>query len=76
MSQRLAIELNGKQVNLQIWDTAGQERFQSITADCSPGSHAIAIAYDITNRTVLTTCDAGFVMAIPSYDLILGRMVI
>jgi Ras-related protein Rab-1A len=44
------LEVNGKQVKLQIWDTAGQERFQSITANYYHGSHAIAIVYDITNR--------------------------
>jgi Ras-related protein Rab-1A len=44
------MEVNGKQVKLQIWDTAGQERFQSITANYYHGSHAIAIVYDITNR--------------------------
>jgi Ras-related protein Rab-1A len=44
------LEVNGKQVKLQIWDTAGQERFQSITANYYHGSHAIAIVYDVTNR--------------------------
>jgi Ras-related protein Rab-1A len=44
------MEVNGKQVKLQIWDTAGTERFQSITANYYHGSHAIAIVYDITNR--------------------------
>ena len=44
------IDIDGKQVKLQIWDTAGQERFQSITANYYHGSHAIAIVYDVTNR--------------------------
>ena len=44
------MEVNGKQIKLQIWDTAGQERFQSITANYYHGSHAIAIVYDVTNR--------------------------
>ena len=44
------MEVNGRQVKLQIWDTAGQERFQSITANYYHGSHAIAIVYDITDR--------------------------
>ena len=26
------MQLNGKNVKLQIWDTAGQERFKNITA--------------------------------------------
>jgi Ras-related protein Rab-1A len=44
------MDINGKQVKLQIWDTAGQERFRSITENYYRGSHAIAIVYDITNR--------------------------
>jgi Ras-related protein Rab-1A len=44
------MEVDGKQVKLQIWDTAGQERFQSITANYYHGSHAIALVYDITSR--------------------------
>jgi Ras-related protein Rab-1A len=44
------LEVNGKQIKLQIWDTAGQERFQSITTNYYHGSHGIAIVYDITNR--------------------------
>ncbi|KAK8899975.1 hypothetical protein M9Y10_002298 [Tritrichomonas musculus] len=44
------IDVNGRQIKLQIWDTAGQERFQSITANYYHGSHAIAIVYDITSR--------------------------
>lgn len=44
------MDVNGRQVKLQIWDTAGQERFQSITANYYHGSHAIAIVYDITDR--------------------------
>ena len=44
------IDVDGKQVKLQIWDTAGQERFQSITANYYHGSNAIALVYDITDR--------------------------
>lgn len=44
------LDVDGKQVKLQIWDTAGQERFQSIVANYYHGSHAIALVYDITDR--------------------------
>lgn len=44
------LDVNDRQIKLQIWDTAGQERFQSITANYYHGSHAIAIVYDITDR--------------------------
>ena len=45
------MELDGRQIKMQIWDTAGQERFQSITSNYYRGSHAIAIVYDITDRS-------------------------
>ncbi|EAY11403.1 GTP-binding protein YPTM1, putative [Trichomonas vaginalis G3] len=44
------LDVDGKQVKLQIWDTAGQERFQSIVSNYYHGSHAIALVYDITDR--------------------------
>ena len=43
------ININGKQVKLQIWDTAGQERFKSITASYYKGAHCIIFVYDITD---------------------------
>lgn len=44
------VDIDGRQVKLQIWDTAGQERFKSITANYYHGSNAIALVYDITDR--------------------------
>jgi len=38
-----------KCIKLQIWDTAGQERFRTITTSYYRGSHAIIIAFDLTN---------------------------
>ena len=44
------LEVQGKNVKLQIWDTAGQERFAAITTSYYRGTHAIMLVYDITNR--------------------------
>lgn len=43
------IELEGKQVKLQIWDTAGQERFRTITSSYYRGAHGIIVVYDVTD---------------------------
>ena len=44
------MQLNGKNVKLQIWDTAGQERFKDITASYYRGGNGILVVYDITDR--------------------------
>jgi Ras-related protein Rab-1A len=43
------ININNKQIKLQIWDTAGQERFRSITSSYYKGSHCVIFVYDITD---------------------------
>ena len=45
------INVNGKQVKMQIWDTAGQEKFRSLISNIYKGSHCILLCYDVTNRT-------------------------
>lgn len=44
------IEVDGKQVKLQIWDTAGQERYKTITQTYYKGAMGIVIAYDCTDE--------------------------
>ena len=44
------LEVNGKEVKLQIWDTAGQERFKNITASYYRGGNGVLVVYDITDR--------------------------
>ncbi|VDL81411.1 unnamed protein product [Schistocephalus solidus] len=44
------INLDGKQIKLQIWDTAGQETFRSITRSYYRGAAGALLVYDITRR--------------------------
>ena len=44
------VDIEGKNVKLQIWDTAGQERFKNITASYYRGGNGILVVYDITDR--------------------------
>merc|ERR1712117_640031 len=44
------INIEGKQVKLQIWDTAGQEAFRSITRAYYRGATGALLVYDITRR--------------------------
>jgi small GTP-binding protein len=40
-------------VKLSIWDVAGQERFQSLRTGFYKGSRAVALVYDVTEKTSL-----------------------
>ena len=44
------INVNGKNVKLQVWDTAGQERFRTITQSYYKGSMGIMLVYDCTSE--------------------------
>eukprot|EP00002_Diphylleia_rotans_P029395 TRINITY_DN598_c0_g1_i1.p1 TRINITY_DN598_c0_g1~~TRINITY_DN598_c0_g1_i1.p1 ORF type:complete len:183 (-),score=43.55 TRINITY_DN598_c0_g1_i1:464-1012(-) len=44
------LQVEGKEVKLQIWDTAGQERFRAITHSYYHGAHGILVAFDVTKR--------------------------
>jgi len=48
------IDIDNKQIKLQIWDTAGQESFRSITRSYYRGAAGALLVYDITRRDTFT----------------------
>ncbi|EFA83597.1 Rab GTPase [Heterostelium album PN500] len=44
------IDIDNKQLKIQVWDTAGQEKFRSITRAYYRGAVGAMIVYDITRR--------------------------
>jgi len=45
-----SVNIEGKNVKLQIWDTAGQDRFRTITCSYYRGAQGIIVVYDVTDR--------------------------
>ncbi len=43
------IEVDGKNLKLQLWDTAGQERFKNVNQTYFKGAVAVILAYSIDN---------------------------
>jgi small GTP-binding protein len=44
------VDIDGRQIKLQIWDTAGQDRFRCIVRSYYRGAAGALLVYDITKR--------------------------
>lgn len=44
------VDVDGKNVKIQIWDSAGQERFRAIAAAYYRGAHGIGVVFDVTDE--------------------------
>lgn len=42
------MDINGRQIKMQVWDTAGQEEFRSMTRAYYRSSAAALVVYDCT----------------------------
>ncbi|RVD92601.1 GTP-binding ryh1-like [Tubulinosema ratisbonensis] len=51
------MEIDGKEVKLQIWDTAGQEKFNSIISSYARDSFIAVIVYDLSKRKSFDSVD-------------------
>eukprot|EP00494_Astrolonche_serrata_P027102 UN27365 len=69
------VNIDNKQIKLQIWDTAGQEAFRSITRSYYRGSAAALLVYDITRRETFkhlsTWVDEAMTNGTPNMKIIL-----
>ena len=45
------LNINGKDIQLDIWDTAGQEKYRSLGRRFYKDAYIICLVYDITNAT-------------------------
>ena len=41
------LQIENKQIKIQLWDTAGQEKFRNITSSYYRGTHGCLIVYDV-----------------------------
>ena len=51
------LNINGKQIRIEIWDTAGQERFRNIAKNYFQSSNGFLLVYDITKKTTFEKLD-------------------
>ncbi|AYV78041.1 MAG: P-loop containing nucleoside triphosphate hydrolase [Edafosvirus sp.] len=51
------IQIDDKQINIQIWDTAGQEVFRSLTKAYYKNAYGALLCFDVTNRKTFDQID-------------------
>jgi Ras-related protein Rab-6A len=51
------MEMNDREVRLQLWDTAGQERFNSIIPNYTRDSFMAVVVFDVTNKSSFEQID-------------------
>lgn len=61
------IELDGKNIKLQIWDQAGQNRFRTVTSTYYRGAMGILLVYDITFEQSFTNLKNKWIQSIQRY---------
>eukprot|EP01017_Pseudomicrothorax_dubius_P009510 TRINITY_DN1323_c0_g1_i4.p1 TRINITY_DN1323_c0_g1~~TRINITY_DN1323_c0_g1_i4.p1 ORF type:complete len:253 (+),score=44.26 TRINITY_DN1323_c0_g1_i4:74-760(+) len=61
------LNIDGKNVKLQIWDTAGQERFRTITNAYYKGADGIVIVYDVTNQSSFDDIEKYWINEVESF---------
>ena len=58
------VNIDGKQIKLQIWDTAGQERFRAVTRSYYRGAAGCIMVYDITRSVRVAFCVCALLPAV------------
>ena len=51
------LNINGKDIRIEIWDTAGQERFRNIAKNYFQSSNGFLLVYDITKKSSFEKLD-------------------
>ena len=49
-----SVQIEDKQINLNIWDTAGQERFRSLVPIYLKGAHLVVLVFDISEESTFS----------------------
>ena len=51
------LNINGKEIKIELWDTAGQERFRNIAKNYFQSSDGFLLVYDITKKSSFEKLD-------------------
>ncbi|KCZ82227.1 hypothetical protein H312_00250, partial [Anncaliia algerae PRA339] len=62
------IDVDGKEIKLQIWDTAGQEKFNSIISSYARDSFIAVIVYDVIRGKSFDSIDKCINELVKKYD--------